>query len=210
MFFFIPENIIFLVSFFLVVAIGLIELLAMIFGMSLSIHADDFLSSHIDASDSLFAQGLDWLNRGKVPFLILLVLFLSCFSLSGFVIQWLVVSVVKSPFPSAVIAVPALIFTVFLVKRCSLFIAKVIPQHESSAVSEGDFIGCMAIITGGEGRINSPAQCRLVDKYNQTHYLLVQPESADEVFNPGDKVLITTRVSSSVFIAVHNPWPAHL
>lgn len=42
MFFFIPENIIFLVSFFLVVAIGLIELLAMIFGMSLFIHTDDF------------------------------------------------------------------------------------------------------------------------------------------------------------------------
>lgn len=210
MFFLIPENVIFLVSFAFVLIIGLIELLAIIFGISLSAQVDAILPTDIDAGDSIFAQGLDWLNKGRVPFLILLVLFLSCFAITGFVIQWLILSVTNSPIAGGLIAILSLVLTVFIVRKISGLLAKIIPQHETQAISEDIFIGSMAVIVGGTASVNAPAQCRLVDKFNQTHYLLVQPEKEGETFSTGDKILITARLSSSLFQGVNNPWPEHL
>ncbi|MHA7845182.1 OB-fold-containig protein [Serratia sp. D1N4] len=210
MFFLMPENVIFLVSFALVFVIGLVEILAIICGMSLFAHVDALFPSDIDASDSIFAQGLDWLNRGRVPFLILSVLFLSCFAIAGFVIQWLSLTVAHSLLPGSLVALPSIVFTIFMVKKASGLLAKIIPPNETSAISEDLFIGCMAVIVGGTASTNSPAQCRLVDKFNQTHYLLVQPEKEDETFLAGDKILITARLSSSLFQGMKNPWPEHL
>ena len=73
-FIFLPENALFLITFALILLFGLVEILAMIFGMSVFSHADTWLSPHIYAGDSLFSQGLDWLNIGKVPLLILCIL----------------------------------------------------------------------------------------------------------------------------------------
>jgi len=58
-FIFLPENALFLITFALILLFGLVEILAMIFGMSVFSHADTWLSPHIYAGDSLFSQGLD-------------------------------------------------------------------------------------------------------------------------------------------------------
>jgi len=57
-FIFLPENALFLITFALILLFGLVEILAMIFGMSVFSHADTWLSPHIYAGDSLFSQGL--------------------------------------------------------------------------------------------------------------------------------------------------------
>lgn len=205
-----PENAIFLITFALILLFGLVEILAMIFGMSLFSHADTMHSAPLQTSESLFSQGLDWLNVGKVPLFILFILFLACFSISGLILQRVLLSALGSPLAGGVVAFPALLLALLFVRKISAIIAHFLPQYESSALSEESFIGCMAVVVGGTASIRQPAQCRLVDKFQQTHYLLVQPDSENATFAPGETVIITARLSPSLFEGMSHPWPEHL
>lgn len=208
--FLLPENAIFLVSFLLILAVGVLEIAALIVGASVFAHADAMLSPHIEAGDSYFAQGFDWLNTGRLPLLVLIILFLGIFSISGFVIQWMVIDFFSAPLPTFIAAIAALFLTVFGTKYLSVRIAHFFPQHESSAISEDSFVGCIAMVTGAPASINTPTECRLTDKFNQVHYVLVEPEEAEVTFTAGDKILITSRLSESRFKGVKNPWPGVL
>jgi len=204
-----PENAIFLITFALILLFGLVEILAIIFGMSVFSHTDTLLSPHIHAGESLFSQGLDWLNIGKVPLFILFILLLSCFSISGMVLQWGLLYALGKPLAGGLVALPAGVISVLFVRKISAVLARFLPQYESSALSEESFIGCMATVVGGTASMGHPAQCRLVDKFQQTHYLRVQPDSEDDIFSPGETIIITARLTSSLFEGMSHPWSEH-
>ncbi len=71
------------------------------------------------------------------------------------------------------------------------------PSDETEAVSTEEFIGVVAVITVGMAAENSPAQARLKDRFGQTHYVMVEPENADETYSAGERVLIVRKAGAA-------------
>ncbi|ERK15404.1 hypothetical protein L580_3049 [Serratia fonticola AU-P3(3)] len=195
----------FLIALLLLLFIGVLETLAVFLGASLSSHFDAAIDSHPDITlgENVFAQGLSWLHIGRLPLLVIIVLFLGGFSLSGLILQWLA----GGELPVWLAVIVAFIVAVFSVRWCGRGIARYLPRDESSAVSTDSFIGRMAIMTGATATAGSPAEARLTDEHGRTHYILIEPDEADAAFVRGAKVLVTARISGSRFSGSANPWP---
>ena len=210
-----PQNIPFSVSIVLMVVIGLMEGLSVIIGASLTAQLenllpDDFVSLDIetpdidadidinaDAMPSAFTRVLGWLHIGRVPVLILFVLFLTFFGLSGFIIQAVVYSITGSYLPSFLASVPALLIAVSSVRIVGAGLAKLIPKDESTAVSPDSFVGRIATIMVGTAKKGLPAEARLKDEYGQSHYIMVEPDDEEAQFAVGTKILLVKRSGSS-------------
>lgn len=195
----------FLVALLLLLTIGVLEMLAVLLGASLSGHIDAAVDSHPDITlgENIFAHSLSWLHIGRLPFLVILVLFLGGFSLSGLVLQWLA----GGGLPVWLATIAALIIGVFCVRWCGRGIARYLPRDESNAVSTDSFVGRMAIMTGATATAGSPAEARLADQHGRNHYILIEPDEAGVSFTRGEKVLVTARISGSRFSGSTNPWP---
>ncbi len=152
--------------------------------------------AELDSGPGLFAQGLAWLHFGRVPALVLLVLFLTAFGLAGLVLQALLHSALGIYAPK-LLAVPAALFVAVPVVRVSGgWIAHLIPRDETSAVSSDSFVGRVATIVLGTARAGQPTQARLQDEHGRSHYVMVEPDLADEELASGAEVLLVRREGS--------------
>lgn len=192
----------------LMLLIALLEGVTTLLGMGLSNMIEGFfpdINLDIEApqAPSALSRLLGWLHVGRIPVLILLVLFLTAFGLIGYGIQSLLVAIFGVFFPGWMVAIVAIFVALPIVKTSGAVLEKMIPQDESSAISEEDYIGRIAFITLGNARKGYPAEAKLSDQYGQTHYLMVEPESDGIVFNQGEEVLLVARANSK-FIAIKN------
>ena len=85
-----PESWPFTVAALLLVAIAVIEGLALLVGMSLSGWLDHFVPDAAHGVEGVSDSWLGWLHVGKVPILVLLVILLTAFALIGYVLNALV------------------------------------------------------------------------------------------------------------------------
>lgn len=160
-----------------------------------------------DTSASALSRLLGWLHVGRVPLLVILVLFLTAFGLIGYGIQSLLLGISGMLWPGWLVSVAAVLGALPVVRVLSGAIGRVIPQDESSAISEANYIGRVATITLGRARKGYPAEAKLTDQHGQTHYLMVEPESEEGEFNQGDEVLLVAR-DANRFIAIENSHAA--
>ncbi|MBT3784786.1 DUF1449 family protein [bacterium] len=211
-------NLPFAVALLVMVGISLLEGFAMIVGFGFSSLLDDFLPDlgidvDVDLDMDADLDGIDaggysgfhkffaWLCPGKVPSIILLVVFLTTFGLLGLGLQ-LLAKVGLGTMVSAYIMGPAVFFLTFpVLKPINQLIIPLIPQDETEAVSHRSFIGLPANITLGKAEPGKPAEAKLVDKNGKTHYLMVEPENDGDVLQAGESIVIVEG-SGSKFIAV--------
>lgn len=137
-----------------------------------------------------FAQILGWFHIGRVPLLVVLVLFLMSFGVIGLAIQSTVGELTGHLLPAALASVPAFLGAVPVVRVVGGLIARLIPKEETSAVSQRTFIGRVAVVVLGTARAGEPAQARLRDEYGRSHYVMVEPDVAGEEFATGEEVLL--------------------
>ncbi len=206
-------NVPFAVALVLMLFIGLLEGTASLFGAGFS-HVLDSLVPDVDigvdvdvAPDGLGSQSalsklLGWLRVGKVPVLILLVVFLTTFGLIGYIGQYLIRGVAGFYLPATLASVGALAASIPVLRLSTSVLERILPRDETSAVSHDTFIGRTAVITLGTARRGTPAQARLRDRHGQTHYVMVEPDS-DEDFPTGTVVLLVKR-DSAIFQAIRN------
>lgn len=162
-------------------------------------------TSTVDADTSAIGKFLAWLYVGRVPVLMVLVVFLTVFGLGGLLLQALLRSVVGFSAP-AILAVPAvLVASLPVVRVATGALVRVMPHDETSAVDAESFVGRTAIVTGGTATGGLPAQARLADEFGTTHYVLVEPDENGETLRSGEVVLLVRRVSGTRFAAIHNP-----
>jgi len=154
-------------------------------------------------STSALSRLLGWLCVGKVPVLILLVAFLTMFGIAGLVVQSLALGVTGAMLPASLAFIPALVVAVPSVRVIGAILARVIPKDETSAVSADSFIGRIATITIGTARHGQPAEAKLTDAHGQSHYVMVEPDEAAEVFEQGARVLLIEQVETR-FRAIRN------
>ena len=147
---------------------------------------------------------LGWLHVGKVPLLILLIIFLTAFGVTGLLIQAVTRSVAGIYWPGVVAAVPAFVLCHAGGAGVGGLFARLVPRDETTAVSEDSLVGRVAVITVGVASSNAPAEGRVRDEHGQTHYVMVEPDIAGETFPSGTEVLLVKRAGRQV---LRHPQP---
>lgn len=154
-------------------------------------------------SASALSRVLGWLCVGRVPVLVLVVVFLTAFGLDGLLIQGLLQGLTTFLLPAWIAWIPALALALPMTSRIGRGIARIIPKDETSAVSRESLVGRLATVTLGEARQGAPAQARVRDENGKSHYVMVEPDDPKGAFQADDRVLLVTR-RGAVFRAIEN------
>lgn len=186
----------------LMLALFIMEGAGLLFAASPSSWLDGLVP---DLPDSLEGP-LAWLHVGKVPFLILLGIFLAGFSMSGYAIQAFSSALFGQLMPAWLAAVPAMLGGMSLVRGLGGFLARLVPSDETSAVSEMSLIGRAGLVVQGTARQGSAAQMKLRDMHGRTHYVLVEPDLPGETFEEGVSVLLVKK-NGARYMGIRNPHP---
>lgn len=214
----------FAIALLTMLGLAVVELIALVTGFSVNDVVDDFFASHVDVTAGSGATGMEatgpgeaasvvgrflaWLHVGRVPVLMILIVFLTVFGVLGLVGQGMLRSITGFALP-AILAAPA-VFVVSLpvVRAASGLLARIMPRDETSAVDIATLVGRTAVVTGGTARTGLPAQARVRDNFGTEHYVLVEPEDEGAVFATGSVVLLVRQHATGRFTVIDNPNPA--
>ncbi|MDY6925884.1 MAG: DUF1449 family protein [Pseudomonadota bacterium] len=175
----------------IVIALFILEMAGIFFGVSLLGLVDDQAALDADADTSSgFTEFGSWLALDRVPLLVWLVLLLTTFGSAGLTFNFLSLTLLDTYFARWLITLLAVVAGLFLTARFGTFIARLLPKQESSATTADELVGTVGHITVGVARQNSPAEGKFVDAHGQPHYLLVEPLEPDEQFSQGEKILL--------------------
>jgi hypothetical protein len=176
---------------FLLLGFGLFQFLdTLVPDVSISSELD--MSPDID-SPSAISRFLSWLRIGKVPLLMLLVVFLTSFGILGLILQSIVNQLLGVLLPAWLAVIPIFFLTLPVVRVSGIILEKVMPGDETDVISEDALIGHVAILTLGRAQFGSPAEAKARDQHGTTHYVMVEPEQNTVIFERGDKVLLVQR-----------------
>ena len=193
------DNVPFFAALLLMLLIGLVEALGLGGGAVLGDGIDTDLDGDIDGHASL----LNWLNVGKLPLLMLIVVFLFSFGLVGLILQQLIAGIFGKPGPWW-LAVPLAVAAALPFTRLfGRVVSRILPSDETTAVARETLVGRWATIVTGKAQVGSAAQARVRDVHGQTHYVMIEPDDAGEVFEEGSQVIIV-RHAGARFFAIQN------
>jgi hypothetical protein len=182
-----PANLPFSVALLVMLMIGAVEALGL-----------GAAAAHLDTDADLDGGGdlLGWLGVGRVPLLMLLVLFLAFFGFAGLAVQQF-----AGPL-TLWIAVPAAAAAALpLTGLGARGLARIMPGDETTAISLDSLVGRKGTITVGTARRGSPAQARVKDVHGQVHYVMVEPYDDAHAFGEGETVRLDRR-DGNIFIAL--------
>ena len=172
--------------------------------MDFDIEAD--LYSELEAP-SPFSRLLSWLRVGKVPMLMLLIIFLTAFGLIGLALQSILHSSFDFLLPNWLMSIPATVLALPVVRVFGGVLNRFMPNDETDAVSIDSLVGRVATITLGTAASGSAAEARVRDVHGTTHYVMVEPDVASDSFSTQSSVLLV-RNEGAIFKAITNPNPA--
>lgn len=208
-----PQSWPFTVAVLLLLAIALLEGLALLIGVSLSGWIDHLapdLSHGLEGAHGVEGgpdSWLGWLQIGKVPILVLLVILLTAFALIGYAINGVVHAGWGFYPPTLLTAAAAFLGALPVVRLTGAAIARLIPRDETTAVSFDSLVGQVAVVVSGTARAGYPAEARVKTVHGQTLYIRVEPDGPERAFGAGESVLLIQQISGSRFLAIANPRP---
>ncbi|NTE58981.1 YqiJ family protein [Agrobacterium tumefaciens] len=174
-----------------VAGLGIVELVSVLLGVSASGLLDDSFSYHApgDTEAGLLGSWMSWLNAGGVPLLVLTVILLSVFAVTGFFIQGVASTVLLGPLPLPLAVTGAVAAAIPATRSLSLAVAKVIPRDETNALEQADFLGLTGVVTIGPLDQGKPGTVRVKDRHDNIHFLRAQAASGHTI-DTGAQVLI--------------------
>lgn len=191
--------------------IAAIEGVGTLLGFALSGLLDNLmpeLDIDVDTPDlndhGAFGEFLTWLRLREVPVIVVLIAFLTSFSVTGYIIQYLLSSSVGFMLPALIAGPIALVLCLPGVRLFAGILGKIMPKDETEAVGTASFIGRTAVITLGTSSRGEPAQGRLKDKFGKSHYVMIEPDLDDHQFNQGEEILLV-RQDGATFFAIKQP-----
>ena len=132
---------------------------------------------------------MSWLNAGGVPLLVLAVILLSVFAVTGFFIQGVASTIFLGPLPLPLAMTGAIAAAIPATRSLSLAVAKVIPRDETNALEQADFLGLTGVVTIGPLDQGKPGTVRVKDRHDNIHFLRAQAASGHTI-DTGAQVLI--------------------
>lgn len=191
----------------MILFVALLEGMGLLFSMSPSSKLESLLPE-FDA-DGPWEEALSWLHLGRVPLLVVLLLFLMGYAMFGYALQAVVLALFGHFLPLWLGALLAVFPGMATVRGLGAIIAHLVPRDETSSVSENSLVGRVGAITLGQARRGYAAQARVKDSKGRSHYLMVEPDLDDEIFEEGAAVLLV-RKTGAVYRAINNPHPDRL
>jgi hypothetical protein len=198
------QNLPFGIGFALIIGIALLEGIGMLVSLSPSNLLDNLIPE-IDGEGGL-DRVLGWLHLGKVPALVLLLLFLTGYTLFGYGLQMVAHGLFGAYLPAWIAGVMAVPSGLATVRGLGSLIAHIIPRDETSSVSEQTLVGRVGVVVAGTARRGLAAQAKVKDSLGRSHYLMVEPDLDDELLDEGTQVLIV-RKSGAFYRCIANPHP---
>ncbi|MFG6442409.1 YqiJ family protein [Roseateles sp. LKC17W] len=199
-----PETLPFGVAVALIVAVALLEGLGMLVALSPSNVIDDLLPQAMPESG--LDRVLGWLHLGRVPALVLLLLFLLGYALFGYALQKVALNLAGGFLPAWVAGLLAVPPGLATVRGLGSLVAHIVPRDETSAVSEQSLVGRAGVVSAGAARRGLAAQARVRDAFGRMHYLMVEPDLDDDVFEEGAQILIVRKLGP-FYRCIANPHP---
>jgi hypothetical protein len=186
----------------IMVTLGGIELLTMIVGFSISeLVGHDFA---LDSETHSTIGGLFlWINAGRLPLLILLILALGIFSIAGFLLQ-AIAHDFGATLPVLIAALAAVGLSLPAIRVTSRAVARIIPRDETYAVNDSDFVGQVATVSIGPLDQGLPGRVRLKDVFGNWHSVPARASPDSAPLPVGARVLLVDRDTRS-FIAISAP-----
>ncbi|HEX8389287.1 MAG TPA: OB-fold-containig protein, partial [Sphingomonas sp.] len=179
-----PENIVFAAALLLMLLIGGVAAAGL--GADVDLDGGDLLS---------------WLGVGRLPLLVVLVVFLAVFGLLGLTGQWIAAALTGAPV-APWIAVPAVgLAALPVTASIGHSLARVLPGDETSAIELDELIGRAATVVTGRAEYGSPARARIEDRHGQAHFVMVEPDRPGPAFREGEAVLLV-RQEGHLFRAI--------
>lgn len=201
-----PANLPFAVALAIMLFIAAIEGVGTLLGFALSGLLDNLmpdLDIDVDAPDlndhGAFGEFLTWLRLREVPVIVVLIAFLTSFSIAGFALQQILLSTAGFMLPALVAATVAMFACLPGVRLFAGVLSRIMPRDETEAVGKDSFIGRMATITLGVATNGEPAEGRLKDKFGQSHYVMIEPDTNGEEFSQGENVLLVRHEGATFF-----------
>ena len=186
----------------IMLALGGIELLTTLVGFSISELLGKDFAVEADSDSGLGGMFL-WINAGRLPLLILIILALGVFSIAGFFLQGIAHGAGLSvPTPIAALAAGAV--SLPAIRVTSRGIARIIPRDETYAVDDADFVGKVAEVSVGPLDQGLPGRVRLKDVFGNWHSLVARASPDSAPLPVGASVLLVDRDAKS-FIAISAP-----
>jgi hypothetical protein len=186
----------------IMMTLGGIELLTTLVGFSISELLGKDFAVEADSDSGLGGMFL-WVNAGRLPLLILIILALGMFSIAGFFLQGLAHSAGVS-IPASIAAIAAAGFSLPAIRVTSRGIARIIPRDETYAVDQADFVGKVAEVSIGPLDQGLPGRVRLKDVFGNWHSLVARASPDSAPLPVGASVLLVDRDTKS-FIAISAP-----
>lgn len=200
----------FSIAIMIVIMIAMLEGIGMFLGFGISAFVDNLfpeMDFEVDApemeSASSLGRVISWIRVRGVPALVLMIIFLTSFGLSGLFLQTAIKGIIGEPLNSWIVMIPAFLVALPSVRIFGGIVAKYMPKDETSAVGLDSFIGKLATITIGEATTKKPAQGKVRDEFGKFHYLMIEPDLVEERFAQNEEVLLVKR-ENSVFYAIKN------
>ncbi len=166
------------------------------------------LDAHLDHYDSIttghISRALHYLNiedcqlSSSSAYSLVLVLLASCCNMPA-----LRLAITT---PNLFVVPVSLLFTIIAVHYTGKVVAPRIPRDHSSAITEEEYVGSMALITGHQATSGNPAKEN--SPINLAKYIICYWSlKKEKTFTKGDKVLIICRLSATRYLAENNPRP---
>lgn len=186
----------------IMVGLAIIEGAGLLFALNPSGWIEDLLPEHPHGADG----ALGWLHIGKVPFLVLLILFLAGFALAGYVVQSAVQGLTGTLLPAWLASLPAALAGLATLRSVGGLIARVMPLDETTAVSEQSLVGRAGVVIAGVARTGMAAEAKVRDAHGRNHYVMVEPDIEGETFQEGASIVLV-RKTGVRFRCIANPHP---
>lgn len=203
MLFFEDGNALFTISLMLMLMLAALEIISTLVGFGLSSMLDSVMPDFdFDVEAPEFnhswsgAAFLGWLKFGELPMLIILIVFLTSFGITGLIIQQLAFNLFGTLLPTWLALVPVLLLSIPQMRVINGTLSKYLFKDETESISRDSFIGQTARITIGTAAQGQPAEAKFTDQFGTTHYLMVEPDN-DDTFSQGEEVLLVREAGAT-------------
>lgn len=174
-----------------------VEIVMLLVGASIS----DLVEHSLDHGHD--GGGLNWLNVGRVPLLVLIMIALGAFAGTGFVIQALA-RAAGAPLSPALASLGALVLAVPMTRIGSRAVARIVPRDETYAVELADLVGRTGEVSRGPLDQGRPGTVRLKDAHGNWHSVRARA-AADAVPMATGTTILLVDLRGGVFTAIPAP-----